>query len=638
MVSAADPMLLFPAGTRFAPYSVVRNVTGQPATVSPVLYWMAGGAASSAELPQFSVLPNETRVLDVMAMLAQGGLKNLNGSFNLILNVTGSAAHPLIMVAGSVDQTSNYVFQVKPTAIREGASKSLSYWSTGDGDDTMISLWNAADEAQDLEFTLFFSGGQYKLPVHLEPRVTRMFNVSEIIQNQAPDADGNVIPLTVHEGSAVVSGPKGRNEHILVVFDAGTYNVRKATCGQWCIGCDGITDGWIAPNPFAVAVGDHTTLTFTVEDDLGYQYDATSYSNWSSSAPSVLSVSFGYVTGNAAGTATVTAVDRTDPPYFYGCFSYDPADCPPPVVYPSASSPGTVTPRILLGGCSGTDVTNTTQSAVVGQQIVLCASYTLPSGVTVSSQSWSVPGTTVGGFTVGPGSNTGGTTPTNFNQASTTFYWVVSASSQVVVFTLNLSNGQSPTAQATFSIAGPTAVSVSTQLDQARIIAGPDLSFGNPPSSVGIRFTASASPPSGYSNTFVWVQIINSASAVQYRSSGNKNCTFSGVPGLDGTYPYPNASSNTANDSPAWPLTSIDSEDTFTLNAQMFLMWRPGLTNDIPVPLGSVTWQFFGDAVQNTSTQTWTVQSDSSQSANAFQSGSTFPAWSSVANGNATCH
>jgi hypothetical protein len=68
----------------------------------------------------------------------------------------------------------------------------------------------------------------------------------------------------------------------------------------------------------------------------------------------------------------------------------------------------------------------------------------------------------------------------------------------------------------------------------------------------------------------------------------------------------------------------------------MYLMWRPGLTNDIYVPLGYVTWQFFGDASQS---GTWTVQSDSTRSANAFVQSSSYPTWTSTlpTNGPSPC-
>ena len=152
MAGAADPMLQFPAGTTFTPYSVMRNVSGQPATVTPIFYWMAGGAAQSRQLASFAVAPNQTLSLDVMGLLAEAGLKNLNGSFNLIFEVQAQTAHPLVMAAGSVDQKNTYVFSVTPSEVKERSGRALSYWSTGDGDDTMITLWNAADEAQDLAF------------------------------------------------------------------------------------------------------------------------------------------------------------------------------------------------------------------------------------------------------------------------------------------------------------------------------------------------------------------------------------------------------------------------------------------------------------------------------------------------------
>jgi hypothetical protein len=62
----------------------------------------------------------------------------------------------------------------------------------------------------------------------------------------------------------------------------------------------------------------------------------------------------------------------------------------------------------------GTDITDKTQPAVVGQPIGLSYTVTLPSGITVTRQSWSVSGTTVGGFN--QLSNDGGTYPAKFDQ------------------------------------------------------------------------------------------------------------------------------------------------------------------------------------------------------------------------------
>ena len=83
--------------------------------------------------------------------------------------------------------------------------------------------------------------------------------------------------------------------------------------------------------------------------------------------------------------------------------------------------------QILLGGSNGNDITGMTESRYVGQQAVLYAQYTLPSGVSANSQSWSVPRTTVGGFNSG---TSGGPLPAQFNGQSTTFYWTVPANSK----------------------------------------------------------------------------------------------------------------------------------------------------------------------------------------------------------------
>ena len=92
-----------------------------------------------------------------------------------------------------------------------------------------------------------------------------MFNVSEIVENQVPDAEGNVIPATVREGSAEIVGPLGPSQHILIAVDASTYNVQKATCGPLCLTCYGVVDTWIDENPFAVAVGGQTQLSYVQE-------------------------------------------------------------------------------------------------------------------------------------------------------------------------------------------------------------------------------------------------------------------------------------------------------------------------------------------------------------------------------------
>jgi len=210
MTGAAGPMMQFPVGTVFTPYSSLRNVSNAPVSITPTLWWMAAGAAQSAQLPPVNLLPYSSRSLDVPSLLSSAGLEHLDGSVNLVFDVQGNTGG-LLMAGGSVDRNNTYVFEVTPHGIAESASKSLSYWSTANGNDTMVTLWNPADEAEDLLFRLKFSGGHYALPIHLGPRATRAFNISEIIQNQIPDSEGNIIPASVNEGGATIAGSHADN-------------------------------------------------------------------------------------------------------------------------------------------------------------------------------------------------------------------------------------------------------------------------------------------------------------------------------------------------------------------------------------------------------------------------------------------
>ncbi|MBV9759731.1 MAG: hypothetical protein JO340_04115 [Acidobacteriaceae bacterium] len=248
------------------------------------------------------------------------------------------------------------MFGVSPSAVLESVGKSLSYWSTGNGEDTMVTLWNPADEAQDFIFTLFFAGGQYALPLHLEGKVTRSFNISEIIANQIPDELGRTIPLSIHEGSAVLTGSQGESEHILVAMESGTYNVQKATCGStYCKTCMGATEPFIDSDPWGLPVASSVQETFTAQYNTGSQFNLTSAASWTSGNTSIATVSSGKVAARAAGTTFVAANDPNTPDYTSGCYAYA-IECPLETG-PSAQAPGGASQLV----CSPASVTRGSQ-------------------------------------------------------------------------------------------------------------------------------------------------------------------------------------------------------------------------------------------------------------------------------------
>ncbi len=723
MTGAADPMMAFPDGTVFTPFSVARNVSSEPVSVTPSLYWMQSAKAHSARLHAFTLLPFETRQLDVASLLTDAGLRGFNGSLNLILEAQGQP-RALLLASGSVDQKNTYVFQVLPHGVQDSAAKTISYWSTAKGDDTMVTVWNPADKSQDYRFTLFFAGGQYVLPIHLEARATRTLNVSSIIENQIPDENGNTIPGSVHEGSAKLSG----------AHDAGTYNVRKATCSWYCISCDGEVLTYVVISPFAVAKGGTSQLNFQMKTNTGSTFYASG--SWTSGNTSAITVGStnGVATGVGSGKATMNAYTSSTQVYNSSYCAYDPF-CPY-FAQAYGSGPGTgfqvnsVSPSNLVlggsgiltisgqgfqsltsptaqfgagsgittgtltvvsdlqmtvsyqvtcsalvggqslqigtsvdGGISGTtwpesvvlpsaptpiikfggNTISGTLSVVVGQQIALTSSVSLPPCTSISSQQWSTPpGTAVGGYAASTTSGSVTALPSN-TASGYTFYWVYPGTSLNMTYQYTMAGGGgsvgSPVATATFNVAGPTGGKMTTThvgtVGITTISGNTYLQFGtSSASNAGVLFTPSATAPSGYSNTFIWAQLISTDSIVANGSS------CSAGTGLDNAYPYPPvAGTNTAGDSPAVQLLSTDTSVSRTFAAEMYLLWSSGLANSIPVPLGSTKWSFSGTATKNGSSWSPTGSGSASSfvASSASQSSDGYPIWSTHTT-NGVCH
>jgi hypothetical protein len=515
-------MMFFPGGTTFTPYSVLRNISDTPLTVTPTVWWMAGGSAQSAPLQGLTLAPSQSQSLDVKALISAAGLGNFNGSVNLEFNVQGKEGG-LLLQGGSVDQTNTYVFEVNPRGVFDSGSKSLGYWSTANGDDTMVTLWNPADEAQDLVFRVVFSGGHYLLPMHFGPRETHGFNMSEIIRNQVPDVEGNIIPATVQEGSATISGSHEVAEHILVAVDVGIYNVHKATCGGGCVYCDGYTSfGGLYPGSGAFAVQHTKQYQALGTWSSGVQYNVAN--SWSSSQPTIAAVnSNGVATGMSVGVAQFSAPYGPDPVYTGEmCFSGGSPFCPAPPASGTMGGTGNVNFAVYgispASGVAGTTAVNVTISG---------SGFRIPCGNCV---------TVTGGITVA-----GATTSSDGTQISAVF-GLTSASQgvQTVTVTGPTVDGNTPSGSVNFGVASavcPSTISVPnvTQLDMknqffplgfltgmgavATMVVGPSSTSWD-----GVAISESVSP-------------VSSTCPAQVPSAAAL-CTGSGSFDVDGTYSY----------------------------------------------------------------------------------------------------
>jgi len=399
MTGPTDPMLHFPAGLVFAPYSVLRNISDAPLTATPTLWWMSGGVAQSAELSAFTLSPYQAMNLDVPAILTKAGLKGFSGSVNLVFDVQGNTAD-VLAAGGAVDQSNSYVFAIAPRGVTQSAGKSLSHWSIANGDDTMVTLWNPADEAQDLIFRLDYPGGHYSFPIHLGPKATQMFNISEIVNSQTPDAEGNVVSMNVQEGSAKLMGMRDEIEHIFVTMDGSIYNVQKATCYPYgCETCDGVF-GTVSliDNPWYSEVNHTKQLTATETYNTGTHYSVTNQRSWTSSNTSIATVGSGLVNGVNPGSATVYAQDTYPEPVYTGNRCGDLPPCPFAFNTPGGQAPGNVaqlscTSPVVRGqsttctisGPSGESISGWTFTDGNGNQVSSSSTSSTWSGMMVTS-------------------------------------------------------------------------------------------------------------------------------------------------------------------------------------------------------------------------------------------------------------
>jgi hypothetical protein len=162
--------------------------------------------------------------------------------------------------------------------------------------------------------------GQYVMPLHLPAQASTTIDIGMLIAMGQPDANGNLIPSYIQEGSAVVSNPKGLAQWMTVAVCAAFYNPRKATCGgPYCIDCYGFDDEVVLLDPVAVAVTGTVQLQAQATYSNGTVVSFTTSSTWSSSNTAVATVgaSTGLVSGVSPGSALMSAqfpdlVDTTE--------------------------------------------------------------------------------------------------------------------------------------------------------------------------------------------------------------------------------------------------------------------------------------------------------------------------------------
>lgn len=305
--------------------------------------------------------------------------------------------------------------------------------------------------------------------------------------------------------------------------------------------------------------------------------------------------------------------------------------------------------RILL---NGSNITNTTQNVIVGQQISLTTDVT---GGTPSNPQWTVPGTKVANYVVTYTNETSPSTAVvteltsqNLTQSAINFYWVDGSDSRQVQYSVRINN-RTYTGKATFNVKSPT-VTVTTQTNTTTIYTKSqhqELLFGEigrlGGGKFGITFTKSDfQVPAGFSGDTVWVQVIDYAFTITL-SDEETTKTASGI-GLDSRFPYsandPNA--DLTRDLPGVCLRICDSNlPSFIkmqtrINADMWLMFKPknlpNGVNSIYIPLKKVSWNWTATATRRPDFLFDLTSANNSQNP-ASENTTSFPQWSKIVTG-----
>ena len=360
--------------------------------------------------------------------------------------------------------------------------------------------------------------------------------------------------------------------------------------------------------------------------------------NGFSGAPTVTSQSGNITFTNAATNNTATTITAT---YKVACGSTSDSIIVSstgetqaiPAFAIQLTLPNASMPTITLNGNS----VSGTEKVAVGEKIALAATIpSLPPCMQLQSQSWTPPAASnaVGNFNASVSS--GQVVPISTistSGSSYAFYWTTPGNPLSTNFSYSItphgggSQEVSPIASIVFNVEGPTKVTVSSTLGTINISQTNYLRLGGSEQNLGIDFIATSTAPTDFQGSYCWVQILNSYKNVNYPPSGSPTTCVASA-GLDTNYPYDEG--NDIDDEPKVELVSPYVQETITNTFTMYLMWIPTVSTDaIPVPLGSVSWNWSGNAIYSSSTKMWSLNtSGNTAAANPFvPSTTTFPQW-----------
>ncbi len=297
------------AGKLLSQVAVVRNLGNAPTTVSGRLpYTLSNGNQATATIQSFQLAPGDVKKVNLPTIAAA----NQVTAAGLEFTYTGNSGS-VVASALSYSSDRNHVFRVPMRDASTQASSTGNYpWSISALSATQVYIKNSSDSPKQFTVSLNFGGQDYVPGVqNIAAGQTLVFDVRKLRDEQTPDANGHVIPLSVTQGQlhwsilgagAAYKALIGRAEQP----DASSGLSMTSACGVCCP--DNFQYGWLTPGSVSGFIGGVTSfLSWRTDTDcygLVKQYQFSGYPGWSSDNPAV-------ATCNGSGVATAVGLGST---------------------------------------------------------------------------------------------------------------------------------------------------------------------------------------------------------------------------------------------------------------------------------------------------------------------------------------
>lgn len=332
-------------GGTLRPVLVARNTSDQSSTISgKIPYTLPNGEMAGVTVPNTTIAPNSTRELELRNLIQAANVPATIAYAGIELEYT-TPKGTVVVAVQSMSQNGTHVLQVPMFDPQKMPSSAGGFPWKADGDySTIVYIKNETSTPKKYGANLILGNGSlYSLGVkEVKGRQTIEIDFRKLRDNQIPDANGNLIPLSAVTGQIAWSlhGPEnrtlsGRSEQISLQNGfASTY-----ACHNCCP--DGFGDAWIDAYQFFGSVGE-TESFIAMQRDVNCNgtttaiYPASVNSIYSNNAAVADFVSGSTVEAFAPGATTIEASWQTGYYTMEGVGYYE---CYWVPVYPQLSAP-----------------------------------------------------------------------------------------------------------------------------------------------------------------------------------------------------------------------------------------------------------------------------------------------------------